>query len=95
MPWYIGTLIGLVVGAVLTAVVFVLREKNAERNIANAEEQAKQIINDAIKSGESKKRESLVEAKEEIHRRRSEYEREEKARRAELQKSERRLQQKE
>ena len=95
MHWLIGILIGLVVGAGITAAVFVTREKNAERSIANAEEQARQIVNDAIKSGESKKRESLVEAKEEIHRRRSEYEREEKARRAELQKQERRLQQKE
>ena len=52
-------------------------------------------INDAIKNAESKKREALVEAKEEIHKNRSEYEREEKARRADLQKQERRLQQKE
>ena len=95
MQWLIGILIGLVVGAAITAAVFVSREKNAERSISNAEEQARQIVNDAIKSGESKKREALVEAKEEIHKRRSEYEREEKARRAELQKQERRLQQKE
>ncbi len=88
-------LIGLVVGAGAAAAFFITREKNAEKQIANAEEQAKQIVNDAIKSAESKKREALVEAKEEIHKRRSEYEREEKARRAELQKQERRLQQKE
>ena len=56
---------------------------------------AKRIINESIKTAESKKREALVEAKEEIHKSRSEYEREEKARRAELQKQERRLQQKE
>ena len=61
----------------------------------SAEDEAKRIINDAIKSAESKKREALVEAKEEIHKNRSEYEREEKARRADLQKQERRLQQKE
>ena len=71
-------LIGLVVGAAAAAAFFIVREKNAERSIADAEEQAKQIVNDAIKSAESKKREALVEAKEEIHRRRSEYEREEK-----------------
>ena len=88
-------LIGLAVGAGAAAAFFLTREKNAEKQIANAEEQAKQIVNDAIKSAESKKREALVEAKEEIHKRRSEYEREEKARRAELQKQERRLQQKE
>ncbi len=94
MP-FLWILIGLVVGAGAAAAFFITREKNAERQIANAEEQAKQIVNDAIKSAESKKREALVEAKEEIHKRRSEYEREEKARRAELQKQERRLQQKE
>ena len=71
------------------------RKKVAEREISSAEDEAKRIINDAIKSAESKKREALVEAKEEIHRSRSEFEREEKARRADLQKQERRLQQKE
>ena len=95
MPGFVWLIIGLLIGAVGAAVFFVTREKNAERSIANAEEEAKQIINDAIKSAEGKKREALVEAKEEIHKRRSEYEREEKARRAELQKQERRLQQKE
>ena len=71
------------------------RKKVAEREISSAEDEAKRIINDAIKSAESKKREALVEAKEEIHKSRSEFEREEKARRADLQKQERRLQQKE
>jgi len=81
------------------AIAFVLgityRKKVAEREIMSAEDEAKRIINEAIKNAESKKREALVEAKEEIHRNRSEYEREEKARRADLQKQERRLQQKE
>ena len=71
------------------------RKKVAEREISSAEDEAKRIINDAIKSAESKKREALVEAKEEIHKSRSEFAREEKARRADLQKQERRLQQKE
>ena len=71
------------------------RKSVAEREISSAEEEARRIINDAIKGAESKKREALVEAKEEIHRNRLEYEREVKERRAELQKQERRLQQKE
>ena len=71
------------------------RKKIAEREITSAEEEAKRIINESIKSAESKKREALVEAKEEIHRNRAEYEREVKERRSELQKQERRLQQKE
>ena len=73
MPWFLWILIGLVIGAALAAFYFVGREKKAERNIAGAEEQAKQIINDAIKSAESKKREALLEAKEEIHKNRSEF----------------------
>ena len=72
-----------------------VRIKHGEKEIEDAEEEAKRIINEAIKSGESKKREALVEAKEEMHKARSEFEREEKSRRAELQKQERRLQQKE
>ncbi|MDR3277885.1 MAG: ribonuclease Y, partial [Oscillospiraceae bacterium] len=55
----------------------------------------KKIINESIKAAESKKREALLEAKEEIHKNRSEYESEVKERRAEIQKQERRLQQKE
>ena len=71
------------------------RKRVAEREIASAEEEAKRIINESIKSAESKKREALVEAKEEIHKNRAEFDREVKERRSELQKQERRLQQKE
>lgn len=87
----------LIVAAFVIAFVLGItyRKKVAEREITSAEEEAKRIINEAIKSAESKKREALVEAKEEIHKNRSEFEREEKARRADLQKQERRLQQKE
>ncbi|MDO4815155.1 MAG: ribonuclease Y [Bacillota bacterium] len=86
----------IVVAFVIGFVISILRsEKSAEGVLKKAREEEKRIINDAIKSAESKKREALVEAKEEIHKSRAEYEREEKARRAELQKQERRLQQKE
>ena len=71
------------------------KAKDDKAKIANAEEEALRIINDAIKSAESKKREATLEAKEEILRSRKEYEKEEKERRADLQKQERRLQQKE
>ena len=91
--------IAIVLIVLAFAAAFILgityRKKVAEREIMSAEDEAKRIINDAIKSAESKKREALVEAKEEIHKNRSEFEREEKARRADLQKQERRLQQKE
>jgi ribonuclease Y len=95
MQW-IWALIGLVVGVVIgTLVGIAYRKKVAEREISSAEEEAKRIINESIKSAESKKREALLEAKEEIHKNRTEYEREVKERRAELNKQERRLQQKE
>ena len=90
--WVVAVIAALVIGFILGVAY---RKKVAEAEIAGAEEEAKRIINDAIKSAESKKREALVEAKEEIHRNRTEFEKEEKARRSELQKQERRLQQKE
>jgi len=85
---------------VVAAIVFfylgiTYRKKVSEREIQSAEEKAKRIINDSIKGAENKKREALLEAKEEIHRNRSEYEREVKERRAEIQKQEQRLRQKE
>jgi len=99
MPTYITTIIYIVVTVIVVIIAFFLgilyRKKVSEREISSAEEKAKRIINDSIKAAESKKREALLEAKEEIHKNRSEYEREVKERRAELQKQERRLQQKE
>ena len=92
-------IIYIIAAIVVFIIAFVLgityRKKVSEREIQSAEEQAKKIINEAIKAAESKKREALVEAKEEIHRNRTEYEREVKERRSELQKQERRLLQKE
>ena len=89
-------LIALVVGVVLGGIFgFVYRKSSAEKEIGSAEDEAKRIINEAIRTGESKKREALVEAKEEIHKSRSEFEKEYKERRNEIQKQERRLVQKE
>ena len=85
----------VVLCAVFFAAGILYRKKVAEKQIGSAEEEAKRIINEAIKGGENKKREMLLEAKEEIHISRSEYEREVKERRAEVSKQERRLQQKE
>ncbi len=92
--------LALLAGIAVSAAVFFFlgisyRKKIAEKEISSAEEEARRILNEAIKSSESKKREALLEAKEEILRSRSEYEKEEKSRRADLQKQERRLQQKE
>ena len=85
----------VVLCAVFFAAGILYRKKVAEKQIGSAEEEAKRIINESIKGGENKKREMLLEAKEEIHKSRSEYEREVKERRAEVSKQERRLQQKE
>lgn len=88
-----------VIVVVLLIVVFfggiLYRKKVSEREITSAEEEAKRIINDAIKTAEAKNREALFEAKEEIHKERAEYELEVKERRSELSKQEKRLQQKE
>ena len=95
LPLWVVIIIAVVVAAVCFFLGVQYRKKVAEREIMSAEEEAKRIINESIKSAESKKREALVEAKEEIHKSRSEYEREVKERRSELQKQERCLQQKE
>ena len=98
MEWYhiVLPLAGFIFGAVIFFLVGIqYRKKVAEKEIGNAEAEATRIINDAIKSGEGKKREMLIEAKEEIHKSRTESEKENKERRSELQKQERRLQQKE
>ncbi|MBR2978175.1 MAG: ribonuclease Y [Oscillospiraceae bacterium] len=90
------TIAGFVVGGLIFFFLGIgYRKSTAEKEIGSAEEEARRIINEAIKSGESKKREMTLEAKEEIHRSRKELESETKERRAELQKQERRLQQKE
>lgn len=95
--WNIVLLIGVAIVAAVIAFMFgvAFRKRIAEKEISSAEDEAKRIINESIKSAESKKREALLEAKEEIHKNRVEYEKEVKERRVELQKQERRLQQKE
>ena len=99
LPLPLSILIGVIIVLVVGGIAFYLginyRKKVAEGEISSAEEEAKRILDSAIKDSENKKREALVEAKEEIHKARSENDREVKERRNELQKQERRLQQKE
>jgi len=85
----------LVVGIVCFFAGVTYRKKVGEREIGSAEAEATRLINEAIRSGESRKKEMLLEAKDEIHKTRTEYEKEVKERRAELSKQERRLEQKE
>ena len=92
----IAVLVALVIGGgVGIAVGYNRRKAVAEREIGSAEEEARRVINEAIKSAESKKREATVEAKEEILKARNEFEKEVKDRRSELQHQEKRLNQKE
>ena len=98
MEWYhfliiaVGILVGLGVGFGLG---IGYRKKVAEREIGSAEAEATRLINEAIRSGENRKKEMLLEAKDEIHKSRTEHDKEVKERRAELSKQERRLEQKE
>ena len=80
-------------GAAGGIVGYFVRKNVAESK--TAEETAIRIIQDAEQAGETKRKEALMEAKEEIHRMRSEMERENKERRSDLQRQERRLLQKE
>jgi ribonuclease Y len=71
------------------------RKKFSEAEIGSAEAKAEKLIAEAIKTSESKKRENLLEVKEEIHKSRMELDKEIKDRRIEIQRLERRLVQKE
>ena len=88
----LGLIVGLIAGSLLG---IIYRKKISEAKIGSAEHEARRILNDAMKAAESKKKESLIEAKEEILKTRNEAEREIKDRRADLQRQERRLQSKE
>ena len=89
-------LVCILVTAVITnkATVSYLK-KSAANTIGNAEEKAREIIDDALKTAEAKKRESLLEIKEETIRTKNELDKEIKERRSEVQRDERRVQQKE
>ena len=71
------------------------KAKQDALKIGSAEEQARSIIDDAIKTAESKKRESLLEVKEQSLAAKNEVDKEIKDRRAEISKQERRIQSKE
>ena len=88
----VGLLVGLAIGV---GMGITYRKKVAEKEIGSAELEATRLINEAIRSGESRKKEMLLEAKDEIHKSRTEHDKEVKERRAELSKQERRLEQKE
>ena len=85
-----------VVAAVIAFVSGVsYRKRKAEATIGSAEAEAKRILNDAYKGAEAKKKESILEAKDEIHKMRSEADQEIRERRNEVKQQERRIVQKE
>ena len=79
----------IVVAAVISHFLTVSNLKNnAESKIGNAEARAREIIDDAVKTAEAKKKESLLEIKEESIKNKNELEKETKERRSELQRYE-------
>ena len=95
---------GIIIAVVATLVISVLvtwvlsnsyHKKVTEGKIGSAEERARKIIDEALKTAEDTKREKLLEAKEEAMKTRNDLEKEVKDRRNEIQRSERRVQQKE
>ena len=87
--------VALVLAIIGFAVGQLYRRKSAEASIGSAEAEAKRILGDAIKTAETKKKEMLIEAKDEIFQMRQETDRDLRERRSEVQRQEHRLQQKE
>ncbi len=93
----IGVIIG-VAGTAAAVLCYVVFSRNADRARLLAEQQmaeAERIKKDAQELAETRKREALIEAKDEAYRLRAEIERENREKRAEIQRLERRLAQKE
>ncbi|OUP51231.1 ribonuclease Y [Lachnoclostridium sp. An181] len=92
----IGIIIAVVVTLIITAVVTYYAtasslKKDADSKIGNAESRAREIIDDALKTAETTKKEALLEVKEESIKTRNELEKETKERRAEVQRYEKRV----
>ena len=92
----ISVLVALAIAIPVTAYVAISYQKKiTATTIGNAEDKAREIIDEALKTAETKKREGLLEVKEESIRTKNELDKEIKERRAEVQRYERRVQQKE
>ena len=95
LAYIIEAIIIIVVCALVGFIAFSNYKKNVETTIGNAQDKAREIIDEALKTAETKKREGLLEVKEESIRTKNELDKEIKERRAEVQRFERRVQQKE
>ena len=91
----IGAAVALVVGAVATFLYFFWRKKKNEKTVESAKEVADRLIEEAEAECKNMKKEASIEAKEEIHKLRNEFDRESRERRAEITKSEQRIMQRE
>ena len=96
MPDFISIIVAVIITLIVTAVIthFVTvsnLRKNADSKIGNAESRAREIIDDALKTAETTKKEALLEVKEESIRTKNELEKETKERRSELQRYEKRV----
>lgn len=95
----VTVVVAVVAAAVFGVIGFLLggahRKKVAEAAIGSATEEAARIVNQAVQTAENKRKETILEAKDEAHRLITEAEKETKERRAEVQRQERRLIQKE
>lgn len=97
MPEPVGSIIiavlitTCVVAFITWTVAIAYRKKVYESKIGSAEQRSKEIIDEALKIAETKKREALLEAKEESLKTKNELEKETKERRAEIQRYERRV----
>ena len=93
---FIAVIVTLALAIPITYLVTVTyRKKVAEQKIGSAEDKARAIIDEAVKSAEAKKRETLLEVKEETIKSKNDLDRELRERRAEIQRNERRIVQKE
>ncbi len=99
MELWLTILLIAVVGVIACVVGFISGSKHrknvAESEIGSAEQEAKKIISEAIRVADSKKKEAILEGKDEVHKLRTEAEESLSERRKDAQRLERRLQQKE
>ena len=65
MPFYVLIIVAVVCIVVTSLVTSAVRKNTIEKKVGNAEEKAREIIDDALKVAERSKREALLEAKEE------------------------------
>ena len=91
----IQVVVGLIGAAIGITIGYFIRKNISDSKIGQAENLAKEIIDKATRDSETVKKEKLLEAKEEIHKWRTEAERENKERRSDIQRFEKRVIQKE